>query len=57
METKNSIYCYPGTNILINKLDIHDSNKLLSGKTTCFLQNLIFYGKTIKFKNLIKNIF
>lgn len=27
-ETKNSIYCYPGTNILINKLDIHDSNKL-----------------------------
>lgn len=26
---KNSIYCYPGTNILKNKLDIHDSNKLL----------------------------
>lgn len=26
---KNSIYCYPGTNILINKLDIHDSNILL----------------------------
>lgn len=25
---RNSIYCYPGTNILINKLDIHDSNKL-----------------------------
>ncbi|MCI8291048.1 MAG: cell filamentation protein Fic [Clostridia bacterium] len=27
-NTRNSIYCYPGTNILINKLDIHDSNKL-----------------------------
>ncbi|MBP3463303.1 MAG: Fic/DOC family protein [Clostridia bacterium] len=27
-ETNNSIYCYPGTNILINKLDLHDSNKL-----------------------------
>ncbi len=25
---RNSIYCYPGTNLLINKLDIHDSNKL-----------------------------
>lgn len=28
-NTKNSIYCYPGTNILKNKLDIRDSNKLL----------------------------
>lgn len=27
-NTRNSIYCYPGTNTLINKLDIHDSNKL-----------------------------
>lgn len=27
-NTKNSIYCYPGTNILKNKLDIRDSNKL-----------------------------
>lgn len=27
-NTQNSIYCYPGTNILKNKLDIHDSNKL-----------------------------
>lgn len=26
---KNSIYCYPGTNVLKNKLDIRDSNKLL----------------------------
>lgn len=25
---KSSIYCYPGTNILINKLDLRDSNKL-----------------------------
>lgn len=27
-NVRNSIYCYPGTNILINKLDLHDSNKL-----------------------------
>lgn len=27
-NTRNSIYCYPGTNILINKLGIRDSNKL-----------------------------
>ena len=27
-DSRNSIYCYPGTNILINKLEIRDSNKL-----------------------------
>ena len=27
-NARNSIYCYPGTDLLINKLDIHDSNKL-----------------------------
>ena len=27
-SSRNSIYCYPGTNLLKNKLDIHDSNKL-----------------------------
>ena len=27
-NSRNSIYCYPGTNLLKNKLDIHDSNKL-----------------------------
>ena len=29
-NVRNSIYCYPGTDILINKLDIHDSNKLFN---------------------------
>lgn len=29
-NTINSIYCYPGTNILKNKLDIRDSNKLFN---------------------------
>ena len=28
-EDRNSIYCYKGTNVLINKLDIKDTKKLL----------------------------
>lgn len=27
-ETVNSIYCYPSSNVLVNKLDIHDNKKL-----------------------------
>ena len=27
-NAKNSMYCYPGTNVLKNKLNIRDSNKL-----------------------------
>ena len=27
-EENNSIYCYPDSNVLKNKLDIRDSNKL-----------------------------
>ena len=27
-EARNSIYCYEGTNTLVNKLDIKDSNLL-----------------------------
>lgn len=27
-EARNSIYCYPNSNVLINKLDIRDGNKL-----------------------------
>ncbi len=27
-EARNSIYCYEGTNILVNKLDIKDSSLL-----------------------------
>ena len=27
-EARNSIYCYPGTNILVNKLNIHDNKTL-----------------------------
>ena len=27
-EAVNSIYCYPNSDILVNKLDIHDNNKL-----------------------------
>ena len=27
-EAENSVYCYPGTNTLVNKLNIKDFNKL-----------------------------
>lgn len=50
-NTRNSIYCYPGTNLLINKLDIHDSNKLLElekqivlAKLYILRQNTTIYG-------------
>ena len=36
----NSIYCYPGTNLLKNKLDIHDSNKLFKVEKQIVLAKL-----------------
>lgn len=27
-EAVNSIYCYPDSDVLVNKLNIHDNNKL-----------------------------
>ena len=27
-EAVNSIYCYPNSNVLVNKLNIHDNKKL-----------------------------
>ena len=48
---RNSIYCYPGTDLLKNKLDIHDSNKLLElekqivlVKSYILRQNTAIYG-------------
>lgn len=50
-NARNSIYCYPGTDILINKLDIHDSNKLFNlekqivlAKSYILRQNINNYG-------------
>ena len=28
-ESRTSIYCYPNTDVLINKLDIHDKDRLI----------------------------
>ena len=48
---RNSIYCYPGTDLLKNKLDIHDSNKLFElekqivlVKSYILRQNTSIYG-------------
>ena len=62
-NARNSIYCYPGTNILINKLDIHDSNKLFNlekqivlAKSYILRQNINNYGFDIKkYKEFIDN--
>ena len=50
-SARNSIYCYPGTSTLINKLDIHDSNKLFNlerqivqAKSFILRQNVKIYG-------------
>ena len=32
-EARNSIYCYQGTNVLINKLDIKDNKNLFIYET------------------------
>lgn len=50
-NSRNSIYCYPGTDLLKNKLDIHDSNKLFElekqivlAKSYILRQNTAIYG-------------
>ena len=64
-NSRNSIYCYPGTDLLINKLDIHDSNKLFElekqivlAKLYILRQNTTLYGfdKT-HFLNIHKFLF
>lgn len=39
-EARNSIYCYPGTNILINKLDIRNNKLLEKAEKTLVLAKL-----------------
>lgn len=56
-ETKNSIYCYPGTNILINKLNIHDSNKLFKLEKQIVLAKLYILRQNTKIKNFDKKHF
>ena len=50
-NTRNSIYCYPGTNLLKNKLDIHDSNKLFKVEKQIVLAKLY----VLRQNNLIGN--
>lgn len=64
-NSRNSIYCYPGTNLLINKLDIHDSNKLFElerqivlAKLYILRQNTSLYGfDKAHFLNIHKFLF
>lgn len=64
-NTRNSIYCYPGSNLLKNKLDIHDSNKLFKVEKQIVLAKLYilrqnnFIGNFDKehFQNIHKFLF
>lgn len=56
-ETNNSIYCYPGTNILINKLDLHDSNKLFKLEKQIVLAKSYILRQNTKIHTLDKKHF
>lgn len=54
---RNSIYCYPGTNILINKLDIHDSNKLFELERQIVLAKSYILRQNLKIHTFDKKHF
>lgn len=56
-NTRNSIYCYPGTNILINKLDIRDSNKLFRLETQIVLAKSYILRQNLKVHKFDKKHF
>lgn len=56
-NTRNSIYCYPGTNILINKLDIRDSNKLFRLETQIVLAKSYILRQNLKIHKFDKKHF
>lgn len=47
-EARNSIYCYEGTNVLINKLDIKDNKLLLKAENKLVLAKLFELRKNKK---------
>ena len=57
MENRNSIYCYPETNILINKLDIHDSNKLFELEKQIVLAKLFILRQNTSIHKFDKSHF
>ena len=44
-ETRNSVYCYPGTNTLVNKLNIKDANTLENYETSVIGLKLMALNK------------
>lgn len=44
-EARNSVYCYEGTNTLVNKLNIKDSNKLKDYETSMVALKLMALNK------------
>lgn len=56
-NTRNSIYCYPGTNILINKLDLRDSNKLFELEKQIVLAKSYILRQNLKIQTFDKKHF
>jgi len=50
-EVRNSIYCYKGTNILINKFDIRDAEKLSNVERPLVLAKLFDLRKNDRIGN------
>ena len=62
-ETRDSIYCYKGSNVLINKLNIHDNKilkqaeeKIVAAKLFILRQNTMIAGK-FRTENIAKGFF
>lgn len=56
-NSRNSIYCYPGTNILKNKLDLHDSNKLFELERQIVLAKSYILRQNLKIQTFDKRHF
>ncbi len=54
---RNSIYCYPGTNILKNKLDLRDSNKLFELERQIVLAKSYILRQNLKTHTFTKQHF
>lgn len=52
-EAENSVYCYPGTNTLVNKLNIKDFNKLENYEKSVVALKLMALEKKESLENSI----
>ena len=56
-ETRDSIYCYKGSNVLINKLNIHDNKILKQAEEKIVATKLFILRQNTMIKNFDVNHF